>query len=168
MPLLFEFLEFSVILKSSFLKTSCFHSKSRLKLMYFSSIKFFHSHKLGFESLILYDDILILMKQVIYLELQFRDSNFFSAKLIFEFDKFVLEFDSHFSFIVQIVLILLFGLFKLFSLIFKHELNLTEILILIIEIFYKVKIYFCLNIHNFLILSCIQVYFLDLYSYFQN
>lgn len=168
MALLFEFFEFSVILKCSFLKISCFHIKSGLKLMYFSSIKLFHSHKLGFESLVLYDDILILMKQVIYLELQFRDSDFLSAKLIFEFDKFVLEFDSHFSFIVQIVLILLFGLFKLFSLIFKHELNLTEILIIIIEIFCNLKKYFCLNIHNFLILSCIQVDFLDLYSYCQN
>ncbi len=76
------------------------------------------------------------MKQVIDFKLQFRDGNFFSTELIFEFDKFVLEFDSHFSFIVQIVLILLFGLFKLFSFIFKHELNLTEILVIIIEIFF--------------------------------
>lgn len=136
--------------------------------MNFSSIEFFHSGQLIFKPLIFDNDILILVKQIIDLELKLWDLYLFSAELIFELNEFVLEFDSHFSFIVQIVLILLFGLFKLFSLIFKHELNLTEILILIIEIFYKVKKYFCLNIHNFLILSCIQVYFLDLYSYFQN
>ena len=108
------------------------------------------------------------MKQVIYFELQFRDYDFLSTELILEFDKFVLEFNSHFSFIVQIVLILLFGLFKLFSLIFKHEFILSKILIIIIEIFYTLKKYFCLNIHNFLILNCTQVDFLNLYSYCQN
>lgn len=72
------------------------------------------------------------MKQVIDFKLQFRDVDLFSAELIFEFDKFILEFDSHFSLIIQVILILLFGLFEFFSLIFKHELNLTEILFIII------------------------------------
>jgi hypothetical protein len=72
------------------------------------------------------------MKQVIDFKLQFRDVDLLSAELIFEFDKFILEFNSHFSLIIQVILILLFGLFEFFSLIFKHKLNLTEILFIII------------------------------------
>lgn len=168
MTLLFEFFKLSIVLKCSFFKISCFHIESGLKLMNFSTIKFFHSHEFSFKSLILNNYVLILMQQVIDFELQFRDSDLFSAELIFKFDKFVLEFNSHFSLIVQIVLILLFGLFELFSFIFKHKLNLTKILIIIIKILFNGKKYFCLNIHNFLILNCIRVDFLDLYSYFQN
>ena len=57
------------------------------------------------------------MKQVIDLEFKLTDVDIFSTELIFEFDEFVFEFDSHFAFIVQIVFVFLLGLLELFSLV---------------------------------------------------
>lgn len=138
--------------------------------MDFTSIEFLHSGKLIFKSFIFYDDILVLMKQVIDLKLQFRDLYLFSAEFIFELNELVLEFYSHFSLIIQIVFVLFFCLFELFSFIFKHKLNFAEILLISTIIWNHKEKYSYWNIllHMFLTQNCIQVYYWDLCSYFHN
>ena len=103
--------------------------------MNFTAVQFLHSTKLVFKSLVLDDNVLILMKQVVDFELQFWDGDLLSAKLVFELDEFVFEFDPHFSLIVKIVLVLLLGLFELFPLVFEHKFDLSKILIVISIIF---------------------------------
>ncbi len=74
------------------------------------------------------------MKQIIDFEFQFCNVYFLSTELILQLNKFVLEFYSHFSLVIQIVFVLLFSLLELLSLVFKHVFNLTKILIFIPQI----------------------------------
>jgi len=66
----------------------------------FSAIKFLQSKKFSLEPLILNNHILILMQKIVNFELKFRNSDFLSAKLVLEFDEFVLKLNSHFPFVV--------------------------------------------------------------------
>ena len=70
------------------------------------------------------------MEKVVNFELKFWDWNIFSAELILKFDQFVLEFDTKLAFIIKIIFEFVFSFFKLFPLVFKHELNLTNIMII--------------------------------------
>ncbi len=128
---LFEFLEFSVVLKGGLLKISGFDVESSFEFVDFATVDFFHSHEFAFESFVLNNDILILVEEVVDFEFELTDGYIFSAELIFEFDKFVFEFNSHFALIVKIILILFLGLFELFSLVFEHELNFVVALVIV-------------------------------------
>ena len=128
---LFELLEFSVVLKGGLLKISGFDVESSFEFVDFATVDFFHSHEFAFESFVLNNDILILVEEVVDFEFELTDGYIFSAELIFEFDEFVFEFDSHFALIVKIILILFLGLFELFSLVFEHELNFVVALVIV-------------------------------------
>ncbi len=127
----FELFELGVVLESGFFKVSGFNVEIGFELMYFSTVDFFHAHELIFESLIFDDDILILVKKIVDLELKLTDGNIFTTELILEFDEFIFEFDSHLTLIIKIIFILFFGLLELFSLILKHELNLVVALVFV-------------------------------------
>lgn len=83
LSLFFEFFKLCIVLKSGFLKVSRFHIKSGFKFVNFATIQFLHSDKLAFDSFVLHDNILVLVKQVINLKLKFRDDDFLLAELIF-------------------------------------------------------------------------------------
>jgi hypothetical protein len=127
----FELLEFGVVLECGFFKVSGFNVEIGFELVYFSTVDFFHAHELIFESLIFDDDILILVKKIVDLELKLTDGDIFPTELILEFDEFIFEFDSHLTLIIKIIFILFFGLLELFSLILKHELNLVVALVFV-------------------------------------
>ena len=127
----FELFELGVVLESGFFEVSGFNVEIGFELVYFSTVDFFHAHELIFESLIFDDDILILVKKIVDLKLKLTDGNIFTTELILEFDEFIFEFDSHFTLIVKIILILFLGLFEFFSFVFKHKLNFIVALIFI-------------------------------------
>ena len=126
-----ELFELGVVLECGFFKVSGFDVEIGFELMYFSTVDFFHAHELIFESLILDDDILILVKKIVDFEFELTDGNIFTTELILEFDEFIFEFDSHLTLIIQIVFIFFFGLLELFSFILKHELNLVVALVFV-------------------------------------
>lgn len=126
-----ELFELGVVLECGFFEVSGFDVEIGFELMYFSTVDFFHAHELIFESLILDDDILILVKKIVDFEFELTDGNIFTTELILEFDEFIFEFDSHLTLIIQIVFIFFFGLLELFSFILKHELNLVVALVFV-------------------------------------
>ena len=128
---LFELFELSIVLKSSLLKISGFDVESGFKFVDFATVNFFHSDKFAFESFVFDNDVLVLVEEIVNFEFELTDGNVFSTELIFEFDEFVFEFDSHFSLIVEIILILFLGLLELFSLVFEHEFNFVVALVIV-------------------------------------
>lgn len=66
------------------------------------------------------------MEQVVDLELRLGEGDFPTTKLIFQLDELILEFDSSLSLVVKISLESILRLSELLSLIFQHELKLSE------------------------------------------
>ena len=81
--------------------------------MDFSPIKLFEPGQLTLESVILDDDILVLVDQIVELELKLGKLDFLSTELVLEFDEFILEFDAGLSLVIKIVFELLFCFLKL-------------------------------------------------------
>jgi hypothetical protein len=75
------------------------------------------------------------MQKIVNFELKLGNCDLFSAEFVLEFDELVLKLYSHFPFVVQIVLVFLFGLFELFPLVFEHEFYLSKVLIFILIIY---------------------------------
>ena len=99
--------------------------------MHLSPVNFFQPGQLIPESFVFYKDILVLVKKVVDSELHFGDSYFLPAELILELDEFVFEFDSKFSFVVEITLEFLFGLSEFLSFVFKHVFDLSKIVVFV-------------------------------------
>ena len=59
-------------------------------------------------------------------ELSFRQQDLFSTKLFFQFDQFVLEFNSSLPFVIQIHLQLLPCLSEFVSFVLQHEFDLSK------------------------------------------
>lgn len=97
--------------------------------MNFPTIEILKSSQLIPQSLILNNNILVLMQQIVDFKLKFRNNDFFSAKLVLKLNQLVLKLYPQFSLIVQIILKLLFSFFKLLSLILEHKLQFPKIMI---------------------------------------
>lgn len=102
--------------------------------MNFSAVELLKTSELASKSFVFDDNILILVEKVVDFEFEFGDGNFLPTELVFEFNEFVLELDSEFSFIVEIVFKLLLGLLELLALIFEHKFYLSIIVIVISSI----------------------------------
>lgn len=71
------------------------------------------------------------MKEVIDFKFQLGYVDIFSAELFFELDQLILELDPQLPLVIEIIFELLFGLFELLSLIFKHEFDFPKVVVFI-------------------------------------
>lgn len=97
--------------------------------MNFSTVEFLHAGQFVLKPVIFDCEVLILMKEVVDFELKFREGDIFSTELIFEFDEFVLEFDSELALVVEVVFELILVFLELLAFIFQHELKFSGVMV---------------------------------------
>lgn len=82
------------------------------------------------QSIIFNWNVLILMEKIVNFELQLGDWDIFSAVVIFQSNEFILEFNPHFPFVVQIVFQFILIFLEFLSLILEHKLKFSHIMVL--------------------------------------
>lgn len=130
MPFFLKFLKLWIILIGHIIIIFSLQCKLIFQFMNFTSIEILNSHNLWPHSFIFKYKILILMKKIIDFKLNFRNYDLFSTKLIFQFDKFILKLNPQFPLTIKIILKFLFGFFEFLSLVLKHVLQLSEIMLI--------------------------------------
>lgn len=109
------------------------HGQLGLQLVYLCAVDLLQAGELVLEAVVVYGQVLVLVEEVVDLELQFRGGDILATELVLQLYQLVLELNAHFALVVQLMLVLLLGLPELLALVLEHELDLTEVVIVVLR-----------------------------------